>query len=300
MIRPKSFGWNSQTATSNFFQQPPTLPAGELRRAALREFDSVVRLFESAGARPLVLDDTRYPPKPDAIFPNNWVSFHDEGTAILYPLATPARRLERRRWLLRCLAKRGYRITRTLDLSYLEARGHFLEGTGSLVLDRRAAVAYAALSARTHREAIAEFCRQTGYRAVIFGTDMGAGRAVYHTNVVLSIGTNFAVLCPEVIRPAGDRAAVIESLSAAGLAVIEISRSQMQAFAANLIEIDGAGGRHIALSARALASLRPTQRRALETQANLLSVPIDTIEGTGGGGIRCMLAEVPLPIGVRP
>ena len=303
MVRPAAFGFNPQTAASNAFQHPPhapavvpaTLASAEIQSLALREFDRLAGSLERSGVAVIVAEDTREPEKPDAIFPNNWVSFHADGTVVLYPMLAPNRRAERREnVLVKVVGAGGFRTTRTVDLSAREARGQFLEGTGSLVLDRRRRVAYANVSARTDLDVLGDFAQQLDYDVVTFESTDGAGRSVYHTNVMMAIGTAFAVLCGESIADR-DRRAAVHSMLESGREVIEIGFAQMQAFAGNLLELAPPGSKVIALSTTAWASLGPAQRRALERHGRIVATDIPVIERYGGGGVRCMLAEIHLP-----
>jgi hypothetical protein len=236
-----------------------------------------------------------HPWKPDAIFPNNWVSFHRDGTVTLYPMMAPNRRLERRDEVLAQVAAAGFRITRTVDLCHREQLGQYLEGTGSLVLDRPRRLAYANISPRTDLDALGEFAQQLDYELVTFESVDAMGASVYHTNVMLAIGEDFAVVCAEAIAEQRSRSAVRERLGAGGREVVEISAEQMQAFAANLLELAPPGSKLIALSSTAWDCLDARQRRTLEKHGNVLTAQIPTIEHFGGGGVRCMLAEVHLP-----
>ena len=295
MVRPARFGFNPQTAASNAFQQAAENSAG-VHEAALREFDTLVEQLANAGVRVIVAHDTADPAKPDAIFPNNWVSFHRDGTVVLYPMLAPNRRLERRDDVIHEVAAAGtFRITRTVDLCHHEDRGRYLEGTGSLVLDRPRHVAYANISPRTDLDALGEFAQQLDYDLVTFESVDGAGRPVYHTNVMMAIGANFAVVCSESITALRCRDAVHATLRASGREIIEISVAQMQAFAGNVLELAPPGSNVIALSSTAWASLDARQRRALEKHGSVLAAEIPVIERFGGGGVRCMLAEVHLP-----
>jgi hypothetical protein len=295
MIRPAHFGTNPETAGSNFFQ----LAAPERGDAALRaqrEFDALAVALADAGVRVHQFAGQPGANLPDEVFPNNWLSLHADGTAVLYPLLAPSRRRERRRDILEALVDScGYRIDRVVDLTSLEARGEYLEGTGSLVLDRTQRIAYACLSPRTHVGALAVFARELRYEVVPFAAVDAAGRAIYHTNVVLSVGTRFAALCTAAIADAADRRRVVERLEAAGRKLVDFSMAQLERFAGNLLELEGTKGPVIALSAAALRSLEPPMRRSLESYGQLVSVDIGTIERVGGGSVRCMLAEVALP-----
>lgn len=296
MVRPACFAFNPQTAASNAFQRPATATEAEIAALALREFDALGRMLQRAGARVIVADDTASPMKPDAIFPNNWVSFHHDGTVVLYPMLAPNRRLERREEvLLKVTRDGGYQVTRTVDLSYRENDGKFLEGTGSLVLDRPNRVAYACLSPRTDLDLLGEFAQLLDYELVTFEAFDGPARPIYHTNVLMAVGAAFAVLCGEAIREPAHRAAVTGKLRATGHEVIDISRGQMQNFAGNLLQLAPAGGPLVALSQSAWDSFDPAQRRRLEGHGSVLVAAIPTIENCGGGGVRCMLAEVHLP-----
>jgi len=299
MVRPASFGFNPQTSASNAFQQvADSAPEIETHRLALAEFDGVAAALERAGVAVLAVSDSVVPPKPDAIFPNNWVSFHGDGTVALYPMLAPNRRLERRDDILEQVVREGrFRVSRTVDLTHREAEGKFLEGTGSLVLDRAHRVAYASFSPRTDLDVLGEFAQLLDYDLVTFDARDAAQRPVYHTNVVMAIGTRFAVVCGEVIVQPRHREAVFDKLRADGHAVIDISLRQMHEFAGNLLELAPAGARGnvIALSTTAWRSLDPAQRRALESYGSVVPVSIPTIERVGGGGVRCMLAELHLP-----
>jgi hypothetical protein len=303
MVRPARFGFNAQTAASNAFQKStPALSAQALpadcagvQQAALREFDALAEQLARAGLQVIVVEDTLHPVKPDAIFPNNWVSFHRDGTVVLYPMMAPNRRLERRDEVLAEVAAAGFRITRTVDLCHREELGQYLEGTGSLVLDRPRHVAYANISARTDLDTLGEFAQQLDYDLVTFESVDAADRSVYHTNVMLALGTGFAVLCAESIAAQRSRDAVRETLGAGGRQLVEISSAQMQAFAGNVLELAPPGSTLIAVSTTAWRALDAQQRRSLEKHGNVLAAEIPVIEHFGGGGVRCMLAEVHLP-----
>jgi hypothetical protein len=297
MVRPASFGFNPQTAASNAFQQAADVPGDdEMQRRVLREFDGLAERLQRAGVEVLVATDTPRPVKPDAIFPNNWVSFHFDGTVALYPMLAPNRRSERREDILEQVVREGrFHVSRTVDLTHREAEEKFLEGTGSLVLDRTHRVAYASLSPRTDLDVLGEFAQLLDYDLVTFEAQDAAGQPVYHTNVVMAIGTRFAVVCGEAIAQMPHRDAVFNKLRAAGHDIVDITQRQMQEFAGNLLELAPAGGHVAALSTTAWRSLGSAQRRILEAHAEVVPVEIPTIERIGGGGVRCMLAELHLP-----
>jgi hypothetical protein len=296
MIRPAAFCANTQTAASNRFQNvdPST---NDAQSAAVAEFDALARVLRDARVRVHVVDDTSEPIKPDALFPNNWVSFHADGVVAIYPMLAPNRRLERRMDVLEALSTaHGFRIERVIDLSHLESQEKFLEGTGSLVLDRVHRRAYACLSSRTHPDALGEFAQLLDYDIVAFEAADASGTPIYHTNVMMSIGSAFAAVCLEAIR-ADQRDAVARSLTDTGHKIVELTQAQINAFAGNILELATTDGGHIvALSQRADDALTPGQRDLLRTTTGpLVPAPIPTIERLGGGSVRCMLAEVFLP-----
>lgn len=294
MVRPARFGFNPQTAPSNSFQQ--ISGQGDQHGPALREFDAVTQALERAGVRVIAAADSEMPHKPDAVFPNNWVSFHRDGTVVLYPMLAVNRRWERRDDIIEQVSREGsFRISRTVDLSHREASEEFLEGTGSVVLDRVQRVAYASLSPRTHLDVLGEFAQQLDYQLVTFEAFDAAGAPVYHTNVLMAVGADFAVVCGEAIVQSVHRAAVFSKLRATGHETIDISLHQMHQFAGNLLELAPPGGNVIALSTTAWRSLNLEQQRTLESHAAIVPVAIPTIERFGGGSVRCMLAEIHLP-----
>jgi hypothetical protein len=297
MVRPASFYANPETLPTNAFQHAVAVPAADTLAAAQAEFDRAVESLAAAGVEVAVASAEVTAETPDALFPNNWFSTHADGRVVLYPMAVPSRRRERRPELLAALAARhGWRITGTLDLSGLEADGHFVEGTGSLVLDRGARLAYAALSPRTHAAAVAVACRELGYEPVAFNAHDAAGSAVYHTNVLMSVGPALAVLASGMIAPGADLRRVFDALERSGKALLDISAEQVGEFAGNVLFLDGGReGALVALSRRAWASLTRPQRTLLERHARPVLCAVETIEHVGGGGIRCMLAEIFLP-----
>ncbi len=296
MIRPARFGANPETADSNRFQQGGA--GSDTQQTARREFDGLVARLLAAGVEVQVAEDTPEPEKPDAVFPNNWVSFHADGSVVLYPMMAPSRRAERRAEPLAQLRRAGFRIARTIDLSHWESRHEFLEGTGSLVLDRCHRIAYACRSPRTTAAALDDFATRLGYRVVAFDALGPDGQPAYHTNVLMAIGEGFAVICAAAIPDSAERATLLRELRQADHEPIEISVAAMHGFAGNLLALRAAdGGQVIAMSDAAWASLGPAARRALEGRGRIVTAPIPTIERHGGGSVRCMIAEVFLPRG---
>lgn len=297
MIRPVRFGFNEQTADSNAFQNA-TLAAQTRDTAqadAQREFDNMVQQLRAYGVNVLVYDDTAEPHTPDSIFPNNWVSFHYSGKVILYPMEAQNRRAERRMDIINDLAEQ-FQVAQTLDLTAFEQEGKFLEGTGSMVLDRMNRVAFACLSSRTNPEVLAEFQRRTGYKTILFHAVDTAGQEVYHTNVVMSIGDVFAVVCLQAIPDLDERLNIRQELEHLGKRVIEITPEQMAAFAGNMLQVVSTRGQKLlVMSQAAYSSLTPRQIDTLDDYARLLIVDLSTIEANGGGSARCMMAEVHLP-----
>ncbi len=294
MVRPAAFSANPDTAATNAFQSRG--PASEgLRELARAESDGLAARLARAGVEVVVLEDDLHPPKPDACFPNNWLSLHHDGTVVLYPLLAPSRRPERREAVIALLGARGFAVRRIVDLTSFESEGAFLEGTGSLVLDHRARVAHACRSPRTDGRPLDAFAGELGYAPFVFEATGPDGGPVYHTNVVMSLGERFAVACMDALAE-DSRLALREALEAPGRELIELDRAQMNAFAGNLLQLATRdGGRVIALSTTALASLHPAQRRALERHGELVATPVPVIERHGGGSVRCMIAEVFLP-----
>ena len=296
MILPVRFESNPHTAASNRFQgRNPDSPEQQQKDAA-REFAMLREALEAAGVTVVSFDDTEEPHTPDAIFPNNWVSFHADGTVVLYPMEAPNRRTERRQDIIDSLADdHGFQVSRVLDLSAHEDAGHYLEGTGSLVLDRANRIAYACLSTRTHLDALGDFAQKMDYEVVAFDAVDRDGAPIYHTNVLMNVGEQLAVICSESIPREEQREAVLASLQSTGHEVVEISFDQMDAFAGNMLELRSASGeRVIAMSEQARQSLDPEQLAAIEANATIVSAPIDHIESSAGGSVRCMLAEIHL------
>ncbi len=297
MIRPANFAGNPQTAATNRFQQAGSADISATQSAAAAEFDGLVAALRAAGVRVHVAQDTAAPVKPDAIFPNNWFSTHADGSLVLYPMLAENRRWERRLDLIQALAmQEGFKISRTVDLTSHEARGEFLEGTGSLVLDRVNRFAYACVSPRTDLNVLGAFAQQLDFELVTFEATDRSGVPLYHTNVLMCIGTGFAAIASAAIRET-ERAGVLGALRSTGHEIIDLTYGQLEGFAGNMLALrDDRGAPLIALSTSALDVLEPQQRAALSRLGGpLISTPIPTIEKFGGGSVRCMLAEIHLP-----
>lgn len=294
MIRPANFGFNTETAESNSFQNPEAENDNHVQEKACDEFDVFVQKLRGKGVEVLVFEDTVTPLKPDAIFPNNWLSMHSDGTLILYPMQALNRRLERRIDIIEEI-KRQFQVTKIHDLSYYEATDQFLEGTGSIVFDHRHKLAYACLSPRTDKKLLLELCELIGYRAVLFYSHDLSGKEIYHTNVMMCIGNEFAVICSESITDTNERSCVLESLTSTGHEIIEIDFDQMNSFAGNMLAVKGKGGELLVMSASSMECLTIDQKESLEKYVELLPQTIPTIETIGGGSARCMMGEVFLP-----
>lgn len=294
MIRPHRFYPNPETAADNAFQQ--SIAAGELPEitaAARREFDAAVQRLRGAGITVHVVDDTATPEKPDAVFPNNWLSTHHDGRVVLYPMSSAARRQERRQDVIDEVRKH-YQIAAVVDYSAGEEEGRCLEGTGSLVLDHVHKLAYASLSQRTHPEVLDRFCTDFGYEPVTFRSVSEDGRPVYHTNVIMCLGSEFALIGLEMIPDEAERTAVLNHLKSTGKEVFELSAAQISEFAGNAIELRNDREKLLVLSERAAAALTPPQRRTIEKYARLVPLALPTIE-LAGGSARCMIATIHLP-----
>lgn len=298
MVRPVRFHSNPLAAVSNMFMTAPDVTYAEEQAIAAREFEGVATALREAGIRVIEVADTPDPETPDAIFPNNWMTTHADGTFVLYPMQVPNRRPERRTDIIDTLVgDYGYRVTEVIDLSPYEERGHYLEGTGSVVLDRPHRIAYACLSARTHVEVLGEFAQRLGYEVIAFEALDREGVPIYHTNVMMNVGETFAVICDETLVNAEQRDAVLLSLEKTGHEVISLAFDQLLSMAGNMLELKSESGeRLLAMSEQARASLTPAQTSAIERHARIVSAPIDNIENSAGGSVRCMLAEIHLPL----
>jgi hypothetical protein len=297
MIRPVRFVSNPETAASNHFQGKTDATAEEQQAAALQQFETLAAALQASGVHVVIVDDTEEPHTPDSIFPNNWVSFHADGRVILYPMEAENRRRERRADIVEHLeSDLGFQVREIIDLSQHEQQGHFLEGTGSMVLDRTNRVAYACLSSRTHLDALGDFAQRMNYDVVAFDAVDRDGVPIYHTNVLMNVGEEIAVICDVSITREDQREAVLGRLRATGHEVLTLSFDQLDAFAGNMLELKNREGeRVLAMSQRAFDSLTSEQRSILGSKAQVVAVAIDDIEDSAGGSVRCMLAEIHLP-----
>ena len=300
MIRPVAFRMNEQTTVNNYYQKvlDGLLPA-TVNAKAQQEFDAFVEKLTAVGIDVTVVDDTLDIDTPDSIFPNNWISFHENGDVALYPMFAENRRAERREDILDLLEEKGFVINNIVDYTSAEEDGFFLEGTGSLLLDRTNAKAYCALSPRADEELFIEFCEDFDYAPVIFEafqTVDSERKLIYHTNVMMCLGETFAVICSDCIDDKKERKMVLDNLKENGKEVVLITEAQMNNFAGNMLEVRGANDkRYLVMSAAAHQVLTPKQIEQLEKHAEILSSSLDTIEACGGGSARCMMAEIFLP-----
>ncbi|QOJ29046.1 MAG: amidinotransferase [Ignavibacteriales bacterium] len=299
MVRPANFGFNPETAGSNAFQKNNTGLAEQSGSLAQAEFDAAIAKLRSAGVDIHVFEDTAIPVKPDAVFPNNWISLHENGTIILYPMLSEKRRLERREDIVKELTA-NYAVLQVYDFSASESEGKFLEGTGSIVFDHLHKFAYAALSPRTHLDLFQNLCSVIGYKPVAFHAADHNGNEIYHTNVLMCIGSGFAVICTDSLTDKSERDNVIRLLQETDHEVVAISFEQMNSFAGNMILLkNNAGEQLLVMSESAYNSLFEEQKTILSKYARLLPLSIPTIETLGGGSARCMIAENFLPEKVR-
>lgn len=298
MIRPVNFRMNEQTAVNNYFQEDLKLKNAEINAKAQEEFDTFVEKLQAVGINVVVEKDDELLDTPDSIFPNNWVSFHANGDVALYPMFAENRRRERREEVLMRLEEEGFKIENIIDYTSAEDEGFFLEGTGSIVLDRANRKAYCALSPRADEDLFIEFCEDFEYSPVIFTayqTVEGKRLPIYHTNVMMCIAESFAVICLDAIDDKKERKNVIKHLKQDGKEIISITEAQMHQFAGNMLQLRGKDKRYLIMSASAHSSLTTAQTNAIEKYCEILSSCLETIETCGGGSARCMMAEVFLP-----
>jgi len=298
MIRPVAFGYNEQTSATNSFQNKHVPLVRSMRDReeqtihlkAREEFDTLVQKLKDKKINVLVFEDTLYPPTPDSIFPNNWISFHEQNTIVLYPMLAENRRVERREDIIHYFTNEK---TNLIDLSENELRTIFLEGTGSIIFDSENKTAYANSSSRTNKELFEKLCVQLNYKPISFTAVNTNGQDIYHTNVLMCIGNTFAVLCKECIPNKTEIKNIVESLEKTNHEIIEISSQQMNAFAGNMYQLfNDKEESLIVMSEQAFKSLNPTQITTLEKHGTLIHSPLYTIEQYGGGSARCMIADV--------
>jgi hypothetical protein len=295
LIKPASFAYNIETATSNAFQNNLQQKPQVIMQKVLQEFNQFAQALTDNGINVIIENDTETPIKPDAIFPNNWISFHRDGNIVLYPMAAKNRQQERRADIVDRV-KKQFNFKQIIDLSIAENEQQYLEGTGSIVFDHQNKIAYACLSPRTHQELFVDFCQTIGYKPLYFLAHDKQGKEIYHTNVMMCIAEKFAVICTESITDLAERKQVIDSLLSTGHQVIPITIAQMNCFAGNMLALHSAQHPAIlVLSATAYKSLTTEQINTLQSYATLLPMPIETIETIGGGSARCMIAEVFYP-----
>ncbi len=297
MVRPANFGFNEQTAESNAFQTNDTsISQKEISRQAIAEFDGMVAQLRAVGVHVHVIEDSPTPVKPDAIFPNNWVSFHDNGTIITYPMFTPNRQAEIREDILEGMKTKFFVKKRIRFNRFIETQ-LFLEGTGSMILDRENRIVYACVSARTEENLLHNFAEWADYEPVLFLSVDSSGLEIYHTNVMMAVGETFAVICLDSIKEEADRMMVRAKLEETNKEIIDISYSQMLSFAGNMLQVSNdIGETYLVMSQQAYNSLNIRQIEAIENHTNILACKIDTIENYGGGSARCMMAEIFLPV----
>lgn len=293
MIRPVAFGYNAETAVNNAFQQQTE--QNGVQANALKEFDNFVEILRSHDINVTVVEDTQNPHTPDSIFPNNWISFHTNGTVVLYPMFAVNRRLERRSDIIDQL-KKQYSITNIVDFSHYESQDKFLEGTGSMVLDRDNHIAYACLSPRTDKKLLEEFCTAINYKPTYFHAVDNYKNPIYHTNVMMCVADKYIIFCYETIADYSEKEVLNRWFSNTNKTIIPITLKQVNAFAGNMLQVQNIHGeKFLVMSDSAYNSLTHEQIRIIEQFNPIIHAPIPTIETNGGGSVRCMMAEVHLP-----
>lgn len=294
MVRPANFGFNEQTAVNNSFQTRDGVDAGWLRVEAQKEFDQMVAVLRSKGIQVTVMDDTPQPVKPDAVFPNNWISFHEGGAVITYPMFAENRRLERREDIIDNLEK-SFRIKNRYSLEFFENDDEplILEGTGSMIIDRPNGIVYACISRRTDPLLLDKFNVLMGTRSILFKAVDRNGDEIYHTNVMMALGEDFVVICMDSIPSADSRKLLYDTFAVTGKQVVEITLEQMESFAGNMLEVTSKDGtRYLCMSQTAYDSLTGDQKDRLAAKTHILPIAIPNIEKYGGGSVRCMMAEI--------
>ena len=299
MVRPINFRMNEQTAVNNYFQEEIDLKNSQINLKAQEEFDNYVTVLRENGIRVIVISDTTEFDTPDSIFPNNWISFHADATVAIYPMFAENRRKERREDVLEELEREGFLIENVVDYTSAEDEGFFLEGTGSMILDRVYKKAYCALSPRADEELFIEFCEDFEYTPIVFEANQTVNdtrEAIYHTNVMMCIAETFAIICLDTIDDKKEKKNVIHHLKESGKEIIEISEKQMHQFAGNMLQVKGKDNqRFLVMSQSAYDSLNTNQIQKIKKHCEIISSSLETIETCGGGSARCMMAEVFLP-----
>lgn len=298
MIEPVSFNYNTETAINNYYQINNTaLSKEEIQQKALKEFKEFVSLLRSKNINVIVFKDTENPKTPDSIFPNNWVSFHIDGEIVLYPMYAKNRRLERRNDIIQKL-RDDFIVTKINDFSYYENQELYLEGTGSMILDRENKICYAAISDRTNKNIVNDFCNQLNFKPILFTSNQdvkGKRLAIYHTNVMMCITTNFAIVCLDSIDCNEEKDRVIDILNETKKEIISISEEQTNKFAGNMLEVEG-DKKYLVMSKSAYSCLTENQIKKINKYCEILYSDLSTIEDYGGGSARCMMAEIFLPL----
>jgi hypothetical protein len=292
MVRPAAFGFNEETAVNNYFQSNQDFNSEELQQKALTEFDNMVQMLRSNDINVFVIDDTREPAKPDAIFPNNWLSTSPTGIVSVFPMYAPNRRIEKRDDILEKLAA-AFVIKDVQDWTEYETEGRFLEGTGSMIIDYQNNMIYACVSERTSLTVLENYAATNGFQAIAFLATDKNGMPVYHTNVMMTLGEGFCVLCEEAIEEEWELIAVRQLLESTNHNIVPITREQMHQFAGNMLQVkNNTGEKFLVLSQTAFNTLRKEQKQMLEAYAILLPIAVPTIEAVEGGSVRCMMAEI--------
>lgn len=299
MVRPAQYRMNEQTAVNNFFQERLDMTQDTITAKAQKEFDDFVEKLRGVGVSVIVFQDDLIPDTPDSIFPNNWISTHADGTIVVYPIFAENRRLERREDIFELLDDEGFDIDEIADFTSFEEDGEYLEGTGSIILDRVNEKAYCALSPRSDEDLFIYFCEEMEYTPVLFTANQtvdGERKPIYHTNVMMAVGVDFAVICLDSIDDKNERKNVVKHLKEDGKQIIEITETQLSQFAGNMLQVQNKEGKtFLVMSATAEKSLTADQRAKIERYTTILSSDLNTIETCGGGSARCMMAEVFLP-----
>lgn len=297
MVEPIAFGYNSQTAENNYFQVEQK--EADIQEKALQEFNNFVGKLRDKGIKVITVKDTLEPHSPDSIFPNNWVSFHEDGRVALYPMFAPNRRVERRADILDTVRNEGFKISEINDLSSPENEDKFLEGTGSMIFDHDHKIVYGSVSLRLDEELFRDFCDQFGYTPVVFHSFQNVGNQrlpIYHTNVMMCVAEQFVVICLDCIDDELEREKVQEVIKSTEKEIIEISEDQMHQFAGNMLQVQNEEGtQFLVMSETAYKSLTKEQIEKIESYCEIIYADLNTIEVNGGGSARCMLAEVFLP-----